>query len=76
MAQGSLHRHSYILRFWRNHDPSGWKGWVQYVNSGNSMLIHSLDELLIFIEQQNTIVMQYSTSRPDPSFNTGESRLQ
>lgn len=57
MTQNSLNRHSFILRFWREDENQEWKGMVQHANSGATTPIHSLEDLLAFIERQNDELM-------------------
>ena len=51
MALERPHRHSFVLRLWREADSPEWKGWVQHANSGASARIDSFADLLAFIER-------------------------
>jgi hypothetical protein len=50
MEQKTAHRDTFIVRIWREEGSPEWKGWVQHVRTGDSAPVHSLDELVAFIE--------------------------
>jgi hypothetical protein len=45
------HRHSFVIRIWRQANSLEWKGWVQHANSGESARIDSFTDLLAFIQR-------------------------
>jgi hypothetical protein len=47
-------RHSFILRLWCEGESQEWKGWVQHVNSGESIRVQTTAELLAFIDRHKT----------------------
>ncbi len=52
MKAGTVHRHSFVVRIWREQDSAGWRGWVQHAGTGESAYVRNLDELLAFIERR------------------------
>jgi hypothetical protein len=45
-------RDSFVVRIWHERDKPGWQGWVQHADTGESALVHELDDLVVFIEQR------------------------
>ena len=48
----ATHRDSFVVRIWRQEGQSGWQGWVQHARTGEEACVHSLDELLSFIQRR------------------------
>ena len=51
MTKRQAQREAFVVRIWREHGQSKWRGWVQHVRSGDSAAFNNLDELLTFIER-------------------------
>jgi hypothetical protein len=47
---------SFVVRIWRQEGSPGWRGWVQHVRSGESVLVQNGEELLAFVEQRTGIL--------------------
>jgi hypothetical protein len=47
-----VHRHSFVVRVWREVGLPKWRGWVQHASTGDAAFLLELDELLAFIEDR------------------------
>lgn len=52
MDKNAARQESFVLRIWREQSRPGWRGWVQHARSGESAVVHSLAELVAFLEDR------------------------
>ena len=50
VGRGTIVRHSFVVRVWREAGRPEWRGWVQHAGTRESTYVQSLEELLAFIE--------------------------
>jgi len=50
MAADPSDRHSFIVRIWREGQSQEWMAWVQHADSGESITVGKMSDLLLFIE--------------------------
>jgi hypothetical protein len=43
---------SYLLRFWRDKPPGGWRASAQCVQTGNTVLFGDVESLLTFLQRE------------------------
>jgi hypothetical protein len=73
MAVDTKDRHSFIVRIWREGPTREWKAWVQHADSGASITVGEMGDLLAFIEafkagsQEGAVQEPLRDSRPTPS---------
>ena len=69
MPAQATHRHSFVVRIWREEGRPGWRGWVQHAGSGEATYVRDLEELLAFMESR-TGELAGSSPAPDAPLPT------